>query len=164
VVVGAAVGIFTVAVASPPAWAGNAQMDGFVSKQADGGFVGRFVFNETGADQTVKKRASPSQTRKYYARFVNRMNTSEAFLTGSAGAECFGVKYFDNETGDNVTEEIVTTISFGSVSAGFKPDPLRVEIKAKGCATPGTTHVVTLDAAPSAGLDFDRVRAKLKVT
>lgn len=152
-----------VATASPAA-AGNVHMDGFISKKADGPFRGKFIYNETGENQTVAKHAVPGQTRKFYAQFVNRANaTSPASLTGTLSAPCFRVKYFDNVSG--MPAELDPTINFGSVGPGFETSLLRTEVKAKGCAAPGTKYIVNMDVEPPPiNGSFDRVRAKLKVT
>ena len=144
-------------VGPPPASAGEPLGDSFV--QNGGPFVGYQVLNQTGAGQTMTKGIKPGRATSFVWVVYNGGDTGIVTTTGSGSSQCFRVRYYavdGNDFTDQVEAGLNTHIEFVSVSF-----PMRVEIKAKACAAPGSTKTVNLDASRAG--TFDRARARVRV-
>src|SRR5262245_19804456 len=144
--------------AAGPASAGGRERDSIV--QSGGPFAGYQVINETGQGQTLTKSVKVGKAASFVWIVYNDTDIGgQVTFTGSGSNQCFRVRYF-GVNGTDITDSVlagrVTTMEFLSMSF-----PMQVEIKAKSCATSGSTRTVNLDA--SRGGTFDRARAKVKV-
>jgi hypothetical protein len=136
-----------------------------IKRSPDHSYIGNDIYNTTGVDQTITKRASPGDTKQFRARIRNdgSPGTNTFLGNGSAKGSCFRVRYIPAGFGD--LTRIVVRGGMGFLDAPAPPsgNPTVIEVKVRNCALSGSSHDATLDFGPSQGIPFDRVVARINV-
>ena len=112
-------------------------MDALIARNADAKFKGNNVYTETGSEQKIAKQVTPGGTRSFAWKIQNEGAQGGVYFDGEASSECFRVRYF-NESGDDITDFVLNDHNDSFIGGYVSDPPLRIEIKAKACAAPGS--------------------------
>jgi hypothetical protein len=127
--------------------------------------IGNDIYNTTGANQTIAKKASPGDTKQFKVRLTNDGAPGPNIFLGSGSAEesCIRVRYFPAGYGDFTM--IIVRGGMGFLDAPVPPgvNPTVIQVEVQNCALAGFSHDATLDIGPSQGIPFDRVIARVNV-
>lgn len=131
---------------------GTIQPDAILQHATTSTGVGRNVYNETGADQTMRATGAAGARFAFRFRMQNDSDTVQ-FLTptGCASNSNFTVKYFYKQDDDPFTPDIdvTSTITSGALSVGRNPgqsEVYRVSLRIKPGAPAGAKLTCLLSA------------------
>lgn len=145
-------------------YAGSGDADALISSHGTSGFIGDYVFNRTGLDQTLAARVARRSTRTFTVKVQNQTLATASFrVYGTARTAGFAVRYFD-EAGADITADVVAgNYQITDLSAGGET-LLSVQTTVLPVLPPGTVKTVRIAVWPASASDSlgaDVVKARV---